>query len=69
MAVSEDSLIVGGGKRGRGRPPVDDPLIPVTFCLRKSYIERLDRLASLYEVDRSPFCRKAMERVIDRAID
>lgn len=68
MAVSEDSLFVCG-KRGRGRPPVDDPLTPVTIWIPQTYHERLTKLATLYDVSVSAFGRKAMERVIDRAIE
>lgn len=67
MAVSEDSLVVGGSRRGR--PPTQDPLTPVTIWISHDHFERMRKLADLYDVSVSAFGRKAMERVIDRAIE
>ena len=63
--VTEDSLVVSRG----GRPRAHEPGSRVTIWMPESYHDRLIELAKLYDVSVSSFGKKALMRVIDRAID
>lgn len=59
--VSADSLMIAGPRK-RGRPPVAEPLQPVTTWVPPAYLERLDRLARKHDVSVSKLvCRVLLE--------
>ncbi len=65
MSVTEASLLVPKG----GRPRAAEPGSTVSIWIPASYHDRWIRLAKLYDVSVSEFGKKAMMRVIDRALD
>lgn len=65
--VTEASLVVVN--RGRGRPSVPEPKVPVTFYISPRHYEGLRKLSELYSVSVSKFGGTAIEKVVDRAID
>lgn len=65
--VTESSLLIASGSR-RGRPPVPDPLVPVTMWISREHHDRLIKLANLHDMSVSALGRKVVERAVDRAM-
>jgi len=61
--MSDTDLLILGSRR-RGRPPVAEPLKPVTTWVPPAYLERLDRLALKHGVPVSRVICKLIEQAL-----
>lgn len=63
--ITEDSVLVVGGRK-RGRPPVDDPLTPLTVRVPTAYYDRIHRMATDRRVSISMLVRSLLKIELNR---